>query len=277
MSPPRPTLRCTCEGRHLAPAFEYTAPPAGETAFDLGRATYCRAYDRCGLCGHFFSRHQLDLSSLYEQSYVDATYGSAERIRERFEAIEALPEERSDNAGRVACVRSYAARHLEPSPQAPTLLDVGAGLGVFPAAMRRAGWEVTALDPDPRAVRHLREVVGVAAVSGDFLSADLHALGAFDCVSFNKVLEHVEDPIAMLARARDLLRPGGFVYVELPDGEAASAEGPGREEFFIEHHHVFSPASTALLVERSGFRLAHLERLREASTKLTVRAFGTVA
>ena len=38
---------------------------------------------------------------------------------------------------------------------------------------------------------------------------------------------------------------GDLVYVELPDAEGAALHGPGREEFFIEHHHVFSAASTA--------------------------------
>jgi hypothetical protein len=92
-------------------------------------------------------------------------------------------------------------------------------------------------------------------------------------VTFNKVLEHVEDPVALLAKAAELLEPQGFVYAEVPDGEAAAVEGPGREEFFIEHHHVFSPASLALTAARAGLSALAIERLREPSTKFTLRAF----
>ena len=77
----------------------------------------------------------------------------------------------------------------------------------------------------------------------------------------------------MLRRAGPWLADGGLVYIELPDGEAASAEGFGREEFFIEHYHVFSASSIALLAARAGFRMLQVERLREPSTKFTLCGF----
>ena len=68
----------------------------------------------------------------------------------------------------------------------------------------------------------------------------------------------------------------GFVYIELPDGEAAAREeGFGREEFFVEHFHVFSVASIARLAEHAGFEARVIERLREPSSKYTLRAFLT--
>jgi len=139
--------------------------------------------------------------------------------------------------------------------------------------MKEAGWKCTALDPDPRAAAHAKELVGVQAVAGDFLSIGPDQLGAFDVITFNKVLEHVEDPVVMLLKASRHLNPGGFVYVEVPDAEAAAVEGPEREEFFIEHNHVFSPSSLAMMIVRAGFRVVALERLREPSTKYTIRAF----
>jgi SAM-dependent methyltransferase len=265
---PRPTLDCPCDERYLVPAFAYTSRPAGEVAFPLA-GEYRREYRRCTLCDHWFSRHQMDISALYEGAYVDATYG--EGMRRTYERIMALPAERSDNLGRVAVVRAFAKRRFGETRAKPRLLDVGAGLGVFPARMKEAGWDCTALDPDPRAAVHARDVIGIAALTGDFRSL-AGQLESFDLVSFNKVLEHVEDPIAMLSASRPLVAAGGFVYVELPD-VAAAAEGEMREEFFIEHHHVFSPASVALLAARAGFGLLALERLREPSGKYTLRAF----
>ena len=67
----------------------------------------------------------------------------------------------------------------------------------------------------------------------------------------------------------------GLVYVELPDAEGAGADGPEREEFFIEHLHVFSMASLCLLAARAGFQVRSAVRLREPSTKYTLAAFLT--
>ena len=79
----------------------------------------------------------------------------------------------------------------------------------------------------------------------------------------------------MLARATEDLNDSGFVYVEVPDGEAAVQDGPGREEFFVEHWHVFSAASLALLASRAGFIVREIERIHEPSGKYTLRAFLT--
>ena len=266
----RPTLNCPCERHFDEPAFKYNTPPAGETRFDIGVQSYCRAYSCCRLCGHWYSDHKMDLTSLYSGAYVESTYG--DRMRETFDRILTLPAEKSDNAGRVARVIGFAA-HFFPSGKMPTLLDVGSGLGVFPYRMKEAGWNCSALDPDPRAVAHLKDVVGVQAVNGNFMSIGTDLLGTFDVITFNKVLEHVEDPVTMLSKASRYLNPGGFVYVEVPDGEAAASEGPGREEFFIEHHHVFSMASLAMMASRAGFCALDIERLREPSTKFTLRSF----
>lgn len=267
----RPTLNCPCDRRFDEPAFKYDAPPAGETRFDLRAQTYCRAYSCCRLCGHWYSDHKMDLTNLYSGAYVESTYG--DRMRQTFDRILALPAEKSDNAGRVTRILTFAEAFF-PAGKTPTLLDVGSGLGVFPYRMKEAGWNCTALDPDPRAVAHAREVVGVQAVTGDFMSIGSDQLGMFDVITFNKVLEHVEDPVAMLSKTLRHLNSDGFVYLEVPDGEAAASEGPGREEFFIEHHHVFSFASLAMMVLRAGFRVLDIERLREPSTKFTIRGFA---
>lgn len=265
-----PTLRCPCDRRFDERTFVYDAPPAGETRFDLRGQVYRRAYARCALCGHWYSEHALDFGALYGGAYVESTYGDG--MRQAFGRILALPPAESDNAGRVARILEFAADRF-PAGKRPTLLDVGSGLAVFPAKMKEVGWQCTALDPDPRAAAHARETAGVAAVTGDFGSIEAATLGRYDVVTFNKVLEHVPDPVAMLARAAGVLADGGFVYVEVPDGEAAATEGPGREEFFIEHHHVFSPASLALTAARAGLATLGIERLREPSTKFTLRAF----
>jgi SAM-dependent methyltransferase len=267
---PGPSSNCPlCGSKRLQTAFTYDTPPPGETRFQLGEGErYEREYRRCVRCGHFVSVHNLDLAGLYEGEYMDSTY-AGERLRESFDRIMSLPRERSDNLQRVDRIKRFWSDRRGGSPG--TLLDVGSGLGVFPARMKEAGWTCTVVDPDPRSVGHAAQVVAVKAVQADFNTAD--DLGRFDLVTFNKVLEHVGDPVGMLARARSCQAEGGIVYVEVPDGEAAAAEGPEREEFFVEHVHVFSAVSLAVLCVRAGFSLQALERIREPSTKYTLVAF----
>jgi len=83
----------------------------------------------------------------------------------------------------------------------------------------------------------------------------------------------VENPTSMLYKSREHLVPGGLVYIELPDGERAEAEGPGREEFFVDHHHIFSATSLSMMADQAGFIVLQIQRLQEPSTKYTFRAF----
>jgi SAM-dependent methyltransferase len=269
-----PTLRCACDRRIGETSFTYTAPPSGETAFDLRGQLYQRSYWRCGICRHEFSQHSLDLGGLYDGAYVESTYG--DRMRETFDRIISLPSDRSDNSARVRRVVEFATRFFGAT-YVPKLLDIGAGLGVFPFQMKQLGWECTALDPDPRAGAHLRDVVGVHTVIGDFLSVKDDDLGRFDVVTLNKVLEHVEDPVAMLTRVHLVCTNRSFVYVEVPDGEAAAVFGYSREEFFVEHHHVFSPVSASLLAMNARFKIHCSLSFREPSDKFTICMFLTPA
>ena len=270
--PVQPPRACQfCGGDDFRQVFVYREPPAGEVRFAFSsRGLYHREVWGCRVCGHMVSLHQMGEAGLYAGDYVTSTYGE-DGLRRAFDRITALDPTKSDNVGRVKCVDEFGRGHLPARDREPTVLDVGSGLCVFLHRMKEAGWGGTALDPDPRAAEHARVVAGVGAVCGDFFQVE--DLPRFDAVTFNKVLEHVPDPVAMLARAGRFVRPDGFVYVELPDGEAAEDEGPGREEFFVEHYHVFSLASLALLAARAGFRVRRIERLREPSTKFTLRAF----
>ena len=267
-----PTLSCPCNGCLLETAFSYNAPPAGETPFDLYGQAYQRRYERCRICGHWFGRHDLDMGSLYSGDYMDTVYGGRHGMHQKFKTVMSLPPEKSDNHQRVARVREFARNCNVDELKGPRLLDVGAGIGVFPAAMKAAGWQVTALEADPRTVTHLRSVVGVEALHNDLNQLNNMASTPFGAITFNKVLEHVEDPVSMLIAAKTLFLREGFVYVEVPD-EAAAVEGPDREEFFIEHQHVFSPASLALMAENAGYQIIQIRRIREPSDKYTLYGF----
>ena len=211
----------------------------------------------------------MDLTDFYRGGYVDGTYGN--RLKENFKRILALPESKSDNTARVKRVLDFA-KGKWGDKKVPNLLDVGSGLAVFPFRMKEAGWHVTALDPDRRAAAHASENAGVKSVHADFLKWEPKTGAKFDVITLNKVLEHVEDPITMMAQARKWIQPGGVLYIEVPNVTAAQ-KGPGREEFFIEHLHVFSESSLVSVAEREGWSADSVFELQEPSGKLSLCAF----
>ncbi len=264
-----------CGGREFVVQFAYDRLMPLEVPFEFVRTdNYWREIHRCIGCGHFLEWHELDQSKLYAHNYVTSTYGDAAGLRRAYERVMSLPPEQSDNAGRVTRVLEFACRHFPDErfmDRRPTLLDVGSGLCVFAARMKESGWEATVLDLDERLIEHARQVAGVPGKVGDITT--IGGLELFDVVTFNKVLEHVPDPVAMLHSSSRLLAAGGFVYVEVPDGEAAVSSGKEREEFLLGHIHVFSRKSLELLIERAGFQAVEIERLREPSGKFTLRGF----
>ena len=271
----KPPLFCLCCGSHyFTNVFIYDSPPEGEIMFGFSLSeSYLREVWRCNLCGHFISIHGMDASTLYNDDYVSSNYRDQDGILDSFKRIISLPPSKSDNIGRVQRILGFSSSHFVHTPKnlALSVLDVGSGLGVFPCKMQSVGWDCTALDPDIRSVEHIRESVGVKTIHGDFM--EIQNIGQFNVITFNKVLEHVENPINMLAKSLTHLCCDGFVYVEVPDGELAAIEGEKREEFFIDHPHIFSLTSLSLLSTQAGFSAQTIERIREPSGKHTLRVF----
>jgi len=262
-----------CSQENLERKFFYDAPQDVEKNFPLAqKGAFWREMYCCKNCGHFLEYFDRDQNNLYSEEYVSSTYQDPVGIKKAFDRINSLSPSASDNIGRVKYVDDFCKNYWEKHASSHlTLLDVGAGLGVFPYQMNKHGWECTAIDMDERLVEHHREVVGIKSSCGDLKGQT--SLGFYDLITFNKVLEHINNPVEVLAYAGQLLSNNGLIYVELPDGEAAAIEGKSREEFLIGHVHVFSFSSFALLVQKSGFQLICCERIREPSTKYTLRGF----
>jgi SAM-dependent methyltransferase len=139
------------------------------------------------------------------------------------------------------------------------LLDVGCGKGRFLAAAQAAGWDVLGVEYAPASAEAAHAAYGVEVVVGDFLELDLP--GGFDAVTLWHVLEHLPDPGASVARARDLVRPGGRIVISVPNGDSLQAHLGGEQWFHLDlprHLFQFTPRSLSALVERSGLRVVRI-------------------
>ena len=113
----------------------------------------------------------------------------------------------------LAAIAERGVRHL---PAGGRVLDVGCGNGLFVAEAAAAGWQASGIDLDTAAVEAGRSIGLDLAVEGIEQRAAREP-AAFDAVTLSHVLEHVPDPVAFLASARDLLRPGGVVWIATPN------------------------------------------------------------
>lgn len=101
-------------------------------------------------------------------------------------------------------------------PDTGRLLDIGCGNGVLLKSfgMLKPGWQLSGLDLDERS----RDVIMALPGVEEFYCCDLSEIqGRFDVVSLMHCLEHVPAPATFLRKAAALLKPDGYMLIEVPD------------------------------------------------------------
>ena len=134
------------------------------------------------------------------------------------------------------------------------VLDVGAGSGWLLENLRDFGWQAEGLDFDPRVVAHARDK-GLNVHHGGLLERRF-ADSSFDAVTMSHNLEHVHDPVAWLAAARHLLRPGGRLAIATPNSASYLHRRFGEHWFPLEpprHLYLFNRATLSQALRKAGF------------------------
>jgi 2-polyprenyl-3-methyl-5-hydroxy-6-metoxy-1,4-benzoquinol methylase len=133
------------------------------------------------------------------------------------------------------------------------LLEIGASVGLFLEEARRAGWDVTGIEPSRWAAESAR-ARGLDVFNGtleEFQAPE----GGFDLVTSWDVWEHLEDPLSALGRVHDVLKPGGaFVLTTINLGGLGRKLFRGRWPWFMRMHlHYFTRESLTRMVRGAGF------------------------
>jgi SAM-dependent methyltransferase len=98
------------------------------------------------------------------------------------------------------------------------VLDMACGEGYGSAVLARGAASVLGVDANPEAFEHARRRYVVDNLRFERGLVETHGdPGTFDAVVFLQTIEHVQDPAAVLRHLRDLLAPGGTVYVSTPN------------------------------------------------------------
>jgi SAM-dependent methyltransferase len=100
-----------------------------------------------------------------------------------------------------------------------TLLDIGSGPGYFASLMSEQGVKADCVELNLDARRVAEALFSLRVYALDKVIED-----AYDAVTMFHVLEHIEDPLEMLLRAKTALRPGGLVMLHVPKSVTTADE-----------------------------------------------------
>ena len=208
---------------------------------------------RCPRCGVVFSEPQAAVGAEW--------YEKAAPIRDR--EMHLAPE-------RDWRYRTFLRRNLPPG----RILDVGCGDGGFLLLSEKNGFRGTGFDYDSRMIELARRagLADVEAAEFEQFCAKRRP-GEFDFIPLFDVLEHTPKPHWFLESLKNLLKPGGYVAITLPNGQRPLLFG--REEHDYPPHHFtrWSPAALSRFVENLDFQVIYVHASRLKLSYLSDNAF----
>lgn len=182
-----------------------------------------------------------------------------------FSAVDATPDpgslvaylEATDNG--LAAMKSYvAAAAARAVPAGGLVLDLGCGVGFDLARLEAAGLTAVGIDPSAVMLDQARARVDddrsrLALADGARLP---FAAASLDGCRVERVLQHVDDPAAVVAEVRRVLRPGGFFAAFEPDHTSFRVVSEAGDDFlwrWMRARHKAIGAELPALLEDHGF------------------------
>lgn len=140
-------------------------------------------------------------------------------------------------------------------PSRARVLEIGVRDGSFGAAAARE-YEYVGIDPASAAARHAR-ARGLEVYCAS-LPSFVNTGPAFDAITLFHVFENMADPHDALARIKDLLKPGGVLFLSALDTEGLIyllTENQSMAQNFRTHLILYSRSALIELLEHSGYEI----------------------
>lgn len=141
-----------------------------------------------------------------------------------------------------------------------TLLDVGAGTGVFASYMQQSGWTVTGLEPDSNA---RQKAAGSYSINLQESERLFHLNeNQFDVITLWHVIEHVHSIHEYIEQLRKLLKPRGTIFIAVPNYtsyDAALYRAFWAAYDVPRHLYHFSPIAMQKLAQQHGLQVKKIK------------------
>jgi 2-polyprenyl-3-methyl-5-hydroxy-6-metoxy-1,4-benzoquinol methylase len=199
---------------------------------------------RCRECSLIFSNPQVDESLVLDEYRA----GDANDMW-----VDVLTSERQLELDRIKF--GEILDELEPYRSGGKLLDVGTSIGLFLHLAVERGWDGSGTEFGERALAYARDEFGLDVSDRSLAELDLKP-ESLDAVTLLSVLEHVNSPREMLREIAGLLKPGGALYVIVPNvASLACRVLHERAATFDGRNHLvyFSPGTLRDTLAREGF------------------------
>ena len=187
-------------------------------------------FSRCKLCGESASpKYKLKQMVLYACAQCDFHF---------IDALDALPAEQPDTILLTEKARNYIEKQLPQNAvqlkknlafvksqfdlSGKHCLDIGSGAGQFSSFLQEEGGKPQGIEPQQifREFAQKRYQLDLKReLVEDYYRQDGY-VGHFDLVTLWDTLEHVNFPAETLQAAFNLLKPGGFLFLDTPSRES---------------------------------------------------------
>jgi len=201
---------------------------------------------RCGRCGMMYQNPRIAESEM-EDAY---------ELLEEYKHYSIL----ADSKRKLFQKRIQSFSATWGLPDRGAFLDIGASHGVMLDTIREVlpRWDVAGVEISP-------SMRGALIQRGHRVYPSLSGIDAsarFDWINLDNVLEHIPDPVATLAKLRRHLRPGAFVYIDVPNESFFqlryrindAVRGFKKAPTFPGHVNLFTPATLEKTCVTAGFR-----------------------
>lgn len=222
----------------------YTIPDKYESW--VGIKEVQRDWRKCSLCGLYCQTRNYplkDLEKIYSSGYRNSGF-RGETIEEAFNRIMAIPN--NENNRRVEWLTGHIG-----APK--NLLDIGAGIGVFPALMREKGANPSCVEANSESLRFINSM-------GIPCTIDIPEK-SFEMVSMVHLLEHLEQPQQILNNIKKNISSEGWLFVEVPNAKEFGLLDKDHDEFNSCHILFFDKTTLPLMLEKAGYRVVRLDEL----------------
>jgi 2-polyprenyl-3-methyl-5-hydroxy-6-metoxy-1,4-benzoquinol methylase len=212
----------------------------------------------CRSCGLEFQHPQPsweDIQKVYSSEY----YASWDMKRSENEITSRM--KRLTFARRL----SELSRYVHSGP----ILDIGTATGFFLDEVRaQKNFEPYGVELSEYAGGIAAEKFGKDRIHIGTVETAPFPPAFFSAVAMSDLIEHVQEPLALLQKVHQLLRPGGVAMIMTPDPASLTRKlmGPKWTHFKLEHLFYFTPESIRKLASDVGFRVLSTSRAKKLMT-----------